>query len=379
MYKENDWIGIAKRENNTKRSYLVVNRLQGKHVPVSPQAAFGMFDALAEKLKAAYGQEKLLVIGFAETATAIGARLAVQLGAYYIQTTREQIPDAEYLFFLESHSHATEQKLVRSDLDAMAGRVKRIVFAEDEVTTGNTILNIIRLLKQEYPGQFRFAAASLLNGMDPAAEAVYHAKGIELFYLRKSDHMPYAQIADSYDADGAYFPKDMACHTAAAPCLLHSYLDTRRCVDGAVYAQACAALWEQVKGFQRDGKRQNMLVLGTEEFMYPALYIGECLEKCGNTVRCHATTRSPIAVSRAEGYPLHSRYELESLYESGRRTFLYDLEAYDCVWILTDAAQPYAAGAASLVNALRLCKNQTIRLFCWHGGRDGEEKNEKLL
>ena len=29
-------ITIAKRENNTKRSYLYVNPLQGKHIPVSP-------------------------------------------------------------------------------------------------------------------------------------------------------------------------------------------------------------------------------------------------------------------------------------------------------------------------------------------------------
>ncbi len=40
MYKEEDLVRIAKRENNTKRKYLVVNRLQGKHIPVSPKNAF---------------------------------------------------------------------------------------------------------------------------------------------------------------------------------------------------------------------------------------------------------------------------------------------------------------------------------------------------
>ena len=34
MYTEKQLVAVAKRENNTKRNYLVVNRLQGKHVPV---------------------------------------------------------------------------------------------------------------------------------------------------------------------------------------------------------------------------------------------------------------------------------------------------------------------------------------------------------
>lgn len=41
-------IAIAKREHNTKRSFLVVNRYQGKHVPISPDKPFQMFSALAD-------------------------------------------------------------------------------------------------------------------------------------------------------------------------------------------------------------------------------------------------------------------------------------------------------------------------------------------
>ena len=33
-YTEKDLVKIAKRENNTKRNYLVVDPLQGKHIPV---------------------------------------------------------------------------------------------------------------------------------------------------------------------------------------------------------------------------------------------------------------------------------------------------------------------------------------------------------
>lgn len=150
MYLESDLVRIGKRENNKKRNYLVVNRLQGKHIPVLPSEALSMFDALAEIIEKEYSGEKLLLIGFAETATAIGAEAAIKLGAQYIQTTRETVHGVSYLFFSESHSHATEQKLVREDIDKFVGGVDRIIFIEDEVTTGNTILNIVNIMEDRY-------------------------------------------------------------------------------------------------------------------------------------------------------------------------------------------------------------------------------------
>ena len=65
MYQESDLVCIGKRENNKKRNYLVVNKLQGKHIPVSPSKALGMFDALADILKEKYSGKKLLLVGFA--------------------------------------------------------------------------------------------------------------------------------------------------------------------------------------------------------------------------------------------------------------------------------------------------------------------------
>lgn len=107
--------------------------------------------------------------------------------------------------------------------------------------------------------------------------------------------------------------------------------------------------------------------------MYPALYIAKRLEeqweargeKC--LVRCHATTRSPITVSSEAEYPLHTRYELKSLYDDDRKTFIYDLEQYDSVLILTDAAGDRKAGVNTLVNALRSCGNEKILLVRWCG------------
>ena len=71
-----DLVRVAKRENNTKRSYLYVNPRQGKHMPVSPSSSLTLFRLLAARVEARYRNERLLIIGFAETATAIGFAVA---------------------------------------------------------------------------------------------------------------------------------------------------------------------------------------------------------------------------------------------------------------------------------------------------------------
>ena len=58
-YTEKDLVKIAKRENNTKRNYLVVDPLQGKHIPVVPSKALDLFAALADTFREKYKDEKL--------------------------------------------------------------------------------------------------------------------------------------------------------------------------------------------------------------------------------------------------------------------------------------------------------------------------------
>ena len=356
MYQEEDLVRIAKRENNNKRSYLVVNRLQGKHIPVKPHEALTIFKELATQLKESYAGERLLLIGFAETATAIGAAVAAELGAPYMQTTREAIPGVTYLYFSEEHSHATEQKLVKDVIDT----IDRIVFVEDEVTTGKTIINIINILEKQYPGKVAFAVASLLNGMDETSLANYRDRNIALFWLVKTNHATYTEIAEAYKGDGTYIDcsdGDPAQQTASLKAITTEMMNARRLVGAEEYGDFCGQLYQTVLDSAELSGADNILVLGTEEFMYPALFVAERLEAMGKNVRFHATTRSPIAVSTEEQYPLHTRYQLKSLYDKERTTFVYDLDRYDRVLIITDAVCQDTDGIGSLVKALTLCGN----------------------
>lgn len=392
MYTENDLVKIAKRENNKKRNYLVVNPLQGKHIPASPQKALGLFSELAKCLEA-YRNERILIVGFAETATAIGAQIALCLGAEYIQTTREKLEGVSYLYFSEEHSHASEQKLVKEDLDKVMGRIDRVIFAEDEITTGKTICNLIAAMEQCYRdidfSKINFSVASLLNGMSEEALGAYQNRNINVHYLVKTQHDKYPQAAESAVNDGIYHERDALCRDGSAFCRneglpchdsssgeteggytdcleIHGRADSRRLVHAEKYEEACEALFqEMIRRIPLEGQ-EKILILGTEEFMFPGLYAGKRLEERGHFVRFHAATRSPIQVSRAAEYPLHERYALYSQYEEERQIYVYDIASYDVVIVTTDAPQSGGKGARSLLNALRT-KNEKVYLVRWCG------------
>jgi len=112
-------------------------------------------------------------------------------------------------------------------------------------------------------------------------------------------------------------------------------------------------------------KAETILVLGTEEFMFPAMLIGHRLEQNDPQleVKFHATTRSPIEISDGEGYPLQTRHPLLSLYDETRQTFIYNLKKYDHVIIVTDAYPVVQKGLDSLLAALKEVGNEDIRLI----------------
>ncbi len=70
-YSEKDLIFLGKRFNNKKRKFLLINPLQAKHLPVSPNECVSMLEHIGNKVSYQYPNVKL-VIGFAETATAVG-------------------------------------------------------------------------------------------------------------------------------------------------------------------------------------------------------------------------------------------------------------------------------------------------------------------
>ena len=95
----------------------------------------------------------------------------------------------------------------------------------------------------------------------------------------------------------------------------------------------------------------EILILGTEEFMLPAIIAGRRLERENFLVFTHSTTRSPIGVSNDENYPIREGFKLKSFYDSARTTFIYNLKHYDAAIIMTNA-ENFTVGAEYLISAL---------------------------
>lgn len=363
-YYQNDLVKVAKRENNTKRGYLLVNPLQAKHIPVLPSKALEMFDALADKLQGIIHPKTTLIIGFAETATAIGSHLAIKLGTNYMQTTREDKDGARYIYFSEEHSHASEQRIIRNELDEKIDDITDIVFVDDEITTGKTILNAVSAIKKAYKkNKLSFHALSLVNGMDRKALSKFAIKGISVRFLVKTDNGSFEKTAASYEIDGKVIP---AAHSSTKinTIPIHGAVDARIMTTGRKLEAACENLFTEILECMHN-TNGSLLVIGTEECMYPAIYAAARAEKRVSLVRTHSTTRSPIAVCTDGQYPLHTRFGLQSFYDSERTTYIYDLAKYDHVVIISDADGDIQDGTGTLVAALEAVGCSNIELVRW--------------
>lgn len=371
IFKKEDLIKVVRRENNQKRGYLYVNPIQGKHVPVSPKLSLQLFSLLAQKVKKRYFNEKILLIGFAETATAIGNAIAYEVPnvSYFLNTTREIIPNAEYIFFTESHSHATEQRLVVNNFEKIIPLIDRIVFAEDEVTTGNTIEKLMHKIFEKYSVKsMKFGIVSVLNSMTEKRMKEFEDNGIicdflyriptqyKIAEIRNHTYEPLErEVIDKYEG----VPEEIK---------IGNYWNSRIVIETDTMRKLCHEfLKETLCRVRVLGKYLKILVLGTEEFMFPAMLLGRELEKLYPNVeiKFHATTRSPIEVSLDKDYILHSRLPLASLYEEERKTFIYNLERYDKVFVVTDALNINEKGKKSLIGTLEHLGNTDITVIKW--------------
>ena len=371
-YTNHDLITIAKRDNNTKRQFLLVNPLQGKHLHVSPKKSLALFETLAKKVFSSdqTPYKHTLIIGFAETATAIGTGLAMFApdNTAYIHTTREKFDGLEFLYFNEEHSHATDQMVIKNFLDEVLCPNTHIIFAEDEVTTGKTIENFMKVLLKSYPDyQLSFGIASILNGMGEEKLAELKERNIDVHYLLPVPKYDYESILSgfSYEPSLQYICKksDIPYETVT----IGNYADTRLGVMIEDYVKLCENFSEQLmnKLSFKDLSSKNILVLGTEEFMFAGIYFGDYLETHTNhKVSFHATTRSPILPSGKENYPIKMRYRLTSFYEENRTTYLYNLETYDYVLVLTDSKEDTCA-MAELCDALAKNNCTNITKITW--------------
>lgn len=361
-YTPENILKIAKRYNNSKRSYLLVNPLQAKHMAVNPEKALNMINSLGKILSEKYPDTKL-VIGFAETATAVGAEIARCFdNCNYIHTTREDIKN--YIPFSEEHSHAVEQKLCSENLTEYLSETKSVIFIDDEISTGKTLINIIDNFRKKFPelNKKEIICASLINRVSDENMKRLEISGIKCEYLLKLPDEDYETKVKNIKVSETKKVTDISLKNPIKPIYITSVMDTRKGVNINEYYNSCIKIADKI--LKNTGTLSgDTLVLGTEEFMYPSLILGQ---KIGENAFCHATTRSPIGICNDENYPIKEGFKIPSFYDENRETYIYNLRKYKNVVIFTDSEKIPQKAIYSLAKILENheCENIFIVKGC---------------
>ncbi|EFI67734.1 hypothetical protein BFZC1_15413 [Lysinibacillus fusiformis ZC1] len=407
---------------NKKRQFLFVSTVLGKHLAVRPQIPLltgtllamlyqqhltgqkAMASSVVKALKDGANldevqksiegtlelKDETLFIGFAETATALGHAVfnAFHSNAMYIHTTREVLPDFEpFVTFEEEHSHATSHRIYTEEPEFLL-QAKRIVLIDDEITTGNTVINIIETLRQKFPLVRQYAVLSILDWRSQQQQTIFKQLevqwGISIEFisimcgnfscsgipsLTSTQPNLLTQVARDMDICPIQVSVDRKFYRSVAenglinkyPYLLATgrfMLTSKQHVDQKQTIQAIAM---QLQELRTNGPA---LVIGTGEFMYVPMQIASYL---GNDVYFQSTTRSPIYCTDDLGYTINEKIAFESPENNGVTNFLYNLQSqsYTELFFIVERIASEEV-VARVVKALQEATNAKVYVISMH-------------
>lgn len=425
-----DLVGLAVRRSE-RRAHLLVSRALGKHVPTDPRLVYGCGlllglrvgellgpasgaapsaqagPALGAALRGQTGAAALLltqvqalvaagpqggargcvVLGFAETATALGHSVADALSAPCLHSTRRPVAGVSaHAGFEEAHSHATSHLLLPADPALLTG-TGPLVLVDDELSTGRTMLNTIAELHSRSP-RSRYVVAVLVDLRSDDDRSRMAATAAELG--ARVDVVALAtgriDLPDDVLAAGRDLVAQLGAPSALGPAPTSATAEARRVgawpagvSDGGRHGFTTGdaqALTAAAAGIAEDvlpglvGAR--VLVLGFEELMYAPLRIAVSLadlldraERPDAEVRFSTTTRSPVLAVDDPGYPIRTMLEFaahDDPADGPGQRYAYNVAAgldparrsTDIVLVIDDLADtPAAHAAGGLVAQLR--------------------------
>ncbi|WEG14621.1 phosphoribosyltransferase family protein [Pullulanibacillus sp. KACC 23026] len=398
---------------NKKRSFLFVSKVLGKHLAVDPkiclltghllalrymEVVHGQLnphtEAVVDAIKTREGLADVLevmeknpielpnpvtCIGFAETATALGHAVfsTFKEQASYIHTTREQIEKLSSIInFEEEHSHATSHRVYALQQDFFKND-NEVILIDDEITTGQTAVNIIRTLKATYPHKKTFTIVSILDWRTPEHRQSYQALERELditihaVSLVEGNMEVIGQPTQLEEQRPAFQPFTPKLSSMSLTKMMNSEM---LLYESSVHADGSQTTAPYIKGTGRFGlsikeeRRYNdlykpigdalqsrrmgkrTLVIGTGEFMYLPMKIASYM---GEGISYQSTTRSPIYQSDHKGYLIQRKFKFDSPENPGLTNYLYNIEVnqYDEIFLFVERlSSPNAV--KSLLDAL---------------------------
>lgn len=317
-----DWpletsVAFATRQN-PRRLYLFVSKVLGKHWPVRPSKMRQVQQRLAAKI--AHLPGPVLVIGLAETATALGRGVAEEAALQtsrddilYLQTTRYLLSHHLVLSFDENHSHAPDHAVyLLPALRPLFQTARSLVLVDDEMSTGRTLRELACAYGRINPRIERIALVCITNWLS-AAQQQELSRRLE----RPVDFPALIEGSFRFEPDPQFPPPELPVAIPATG-RHHDDLATDPARTGVI-----AGRWASppLPALSRD---QPLAVIGTGEYAYTPFRIALAWEEQGYDVRFQATTRSPIL----RGDAIVSRLEFPDHCGDGIPNYLYNLEAH---------------------------------------------------
>lgn len=427
---------MAARKNK-KRKFLFVSKVLGKHIPVDPKIAILTGRLLGYKyLEDTYKikidkTEKLvnilndnscfnseyqeiikdrinlpedtLIIGFAETATALGHSFfeSFSNNAYYIHTTRDLIDTKDdVITFEEEHSHATSHRLYPLQEDILKSD-RPIVFVDDEITTGKTTINIIESIQKKYPRK-RYCIVSILDWRKDVDREFFKKKEAEMGIKIDTVSLVSGQLVD-HDIDSEYFANQDLAQTKTYDATEIHHIDISNIYsdivnktsvgtdavvndcpylkfagrfginssDNSYVNQVAMQTAEYLKKFI---KGQKVLCLGTGEFMYIPMLVASYIDNC----KYHSTTRSPIYASDEINYGVQNKYYFKSPKDATVDNYVYNIPTgyYDDILIFLER-EGNEGSLDSMIEAVKKTGAKRVYLITHSSKRRGEISERK--
>ncbi|MFN8670486.1 MAG: phosphoribosyltransferase domain-containing protein [Candidatus Sericytochromatia bacterium] len=309
---------------NKKRGFLFISKVLGKHIPCKPSIMEKNYIELAKKLShiSNIKNKPTIVIGFAETATALGNGVFEKLAlekAFYIHTTRYKTNSKFLADFKEEHSHAPSQYLYcpnSVELQEIMNSAENIILVDDEFTTGKTINNIVEKLKITLPNVKNYYFVSILNWIKNLNTDNYFS-----LYKDEFDFESFDIEVDNSIISEMQEEKNL---TAIIP-----YNFGRFGIKNLNYDFENFMLKNNINLTELQDKK--ILILGTAEFMYLPYVFALFLEKKGVNVYYQSTTRSPINID----IDILSKITFKDNYYENIDNFVYNVidKSYDKVFV----------------------------------------------
>lgn len=337
----------------------------------------------------------VLVLGFAETATALGATVAEALGAGYLHSTRHDPPGATSAAgFDEAHSHATAHRLLPAEDDWLPAD-GTVVLVDDELSTGATARATIRALHAVAP-QRQWVVAALVDLRSDEDVAATEALATELGApvavvalgrgrLSLPDGLTdtAAELVAAVAAPLTTAPADLAWGreptsdgrpvpapprasrpeavtvvTAPPTAVDRTGTPAARVRTPRTDVEGIAADLARVLTSEAGVVPDRVLVLGTEEHMATPLAIADALRRRSTAdVRSSTSTRSPVAVFDDPAWPIRSgiRHRSHDVTVDGPgERYAYNVHGFDGIVVVPEPGTTRAAleGPDGLLDAL---------------------------